>query len=157
MFGGIGDRGDGDVPDVEGAVGGEDAGHLLEGLGAGFVGKVHEGEEGGNRVEGFVEELEVRGIHDQFEWSGWGFVQFFFSNVDGNDGGAFQATDDAFTAAPNIEDPAWSVKVFDFALLWVSYEHFIGGGHFWQGEHRILTLMEFKLLKKYKACVSISY
>ena len=66
VFSRIGNRGNGDVPDVECAVGGEDAGHLVEDLGAGFVGEVHEGEEGSNCVEGVIEELEACGIHDQF-------------------------------------------------------------------------------------------
>lgn len=66
MFGGIGDGWNGDVPEVEGAFGGEDAGHLLEGLGAGFVGEVHEGEESSNCVKGVIEELEAGGIHNEF-------------------------------------------------------------------------------------------
>ena len=66
VFSRIGNRGNGDVPDVEAAVGGNDARHLVESLGAGFVGEVHEREEGGNRIEGVIKELEAGGIHYQF-------------------------------------------------------------------------------------------
>ncbi len=66
VFSGISDRWNGDIPDVEFTFGCEDAGYLVEDLGAGFGGNVHEGEEGGDRVEGVIEELEVRGIHNKF-------------------------------------------------------------------------------------------
>lgn len=66
MFRGIGDRGNRDIPDVKFPFRCEDAGYLVEDLGAGFGGQVHEGEEGGNRVEGVIEEVEVSGIHNEF-------------------------------------------------------------------------------------------
>lgn len=66
VFSGISDRWNRYIPNVEFPFGCEDTGYLVEDLGAEFGGTVHEEEEGGNRVEGVIEELEVSGIHNKF-------------------------------------------------------------------------------------------